>query len=123
MRKFHSMAIACAVLIGSNPVVAAAQANHNTARSNKNTVAAPAGEVSSAGASGEQKRSSRKGYQYFKARSDMSAEVVAPASNGQGPGASSKDTAPVSGTGAGGAAEANINTSRSNTKGSAAPDH
>ena len=45
MREFRSTAAVCALLLGALPFVASAQANHNTARSNKNTVAAPAGET------------------------------------------------------------------------------
>lgn len=43
MRNKPLTATLCTVLIGSLPAVAVAQANHNTARSNKSTVAAPSG--------------------------------------------------------------------------------
>ena len=53
MRNVHSVAAMCAILIGTMPVAAFAQANHNTARSNKSTVAAPAGGTAPAVSTGQ----------------------------------------------------------------------
>ncbi len=78
MRKFHSAAAICALLIGAMPVVATAQANHNTARSNKSTVAAPAGDTGPAVGSGEEQRAGRKGYDHYQAQSDLAAGVAEP---------------------------------------------
>jgi hypothetical protein len=55
MRYFRPAAAMCAVLIGAMPVAAFAQANHNTARSNKNTVAAPAEETAPEPGTGDER--------------------------------------------------------------------
>lgn len=122
MRTYRFGAVLCSVMIGTVPAAAIAQANHNSARSNKNTVAAPAGEVASEDGSGEQPSAGRKGYQYYQAQSDLPAGVTKPASGDEGQAVLQE--APASGrvADADTPAEADINTSRSNTKSSATPD-
>jgi hypothetical protein len=83
MRNFRKMAAICAMLLGAMPLVAAAQANHNTARSNKNTVAAPAEDAVPADASGEEQRAGKRGYDYYKAQSDTAAVIAGPVGSGQ----------------------------------------
>jgi hypothetical protein len=117
MRDKRLMAMACAVLIGTIPAAAAAQANHNTARSNKSTVAAPAEETSPAGNSEAQQTSGKKGYDYYKSQSDMAAGVTGPTDTGQNVEGAGKDAAVAPGANSDEAAQANINTSRSNSKG------
>ena len=83
MRNFHSAAAICVMLTGAMPVVAAAQANHNTARSNKSTVAAPAENAAPDEGSGEELRAGKKGYDYYQARSDMASVTEADPGSGQ----------------------------------------
>lgn len=83
MRKLHSVAAICTMLIGTMPVVASAQANHNTARSNKSTVAAPAEDAVPAENAGEAQRAGRKGYDHYQAQSDMAPVSAGSASSGQ----------------------------------------
>lgn len=83
MRNFRSTVSAFAMLLGAMPVVATAQANHNTARSNKNTVAAPAGDTGPAVGSGEEQLAGRKGYDRYQAQSDLAAVVAEPGGAGE----------------------------------------
>jgi hypothetical protein len=83
MRNFRSTVSAFAMLLGAMPVVATAQANHNTARSNKNTVAAPAGDTGPAVGSGEEQLAGRKGYDRYQAQSDLAAVVAEPGGTGE----------------------------------------
>lgn len=83
MRKFHSTAAICALLIGAMPVVATAQANINTSRSNTKGSVAPTGDAVTADGSGEEQRAGRKGYDYYQAQSDTSAVAAEPADPGQ----------------------------------------
>lgn len=80
MLSYRYMTFLCSVMIGTVPLAAIAQANHNSACSNKNTVGAPAGEVVSEDENSEQPSAGRKGYQHYQAQSDMSAGVTKPAS-------------------------------------------
>lgn len=83
MRTYRFGAILCSVMIAMVPVAAIAQANHNSARSNKNTVAAPTGEAVSEDGSGDQPSAGRKGYQYYQAQSDLPAGAIKPASGNE----------------------------------------
>ena len=78
MRTYRFGAILCSVMIATVPVAAIAQANHNSARSNKNTVAAPTGEAVSEDGSGDKPSAGRKGYQYYQAKSDLPAGAIKP---------------------------------------------
>lgn len=92
------------------PGAALGQANHNTARSNKNTVAAPAGDTAPADTT---KPDSASG----DAAGTAKANIVTTRSNTKGTVA----PAPDASAGTADAAPANINTSRSNSKGVAPP--
>lgn len=122
MPTYRFGAILCSVMIGTMPLVAIAQANHNTARSNKSTVATPAGEVVAEDGSGEQPSAGRKGYQYYQAQSDLSAGVTKPASGDEGQAVLQE--APASGrvADADTPAEVDINTSPSKPKSSVTPN-
>lgn len=90
------------IIAATLPATALAQANHNTARSNKNTVAAPAGE------------SDRPDSETGDTTGTVKANINTSRSN-------SKGIAPPAPDGSSDAGPANINTSRSNTKAKNAP--
>jgi hypothetical protein len=84
MRKLHSAAAICALLLGAMAVVAAAQANINTSRSNiKGSVAAPADEAVPTEGTGEEQRVGRKGYDHYQARSDMASAAAGTVGSGE----------------------------------------
>lgn len=116
MRNVRSISIAAAVLIGAMPVAVSAEANHNTTRSNQ-VGAAPADDVIPEESGAEQQTSGKKGYDYYKSQSEMAAQTEVTADTMPGQGVASMDKATDVGTDAEEAAPANINTSRSNTKG------
>ena len=101
-RRYRATAI-CALLISAVPVVAVAQANINTSRSNTKGSAAPSGDGVSAEGSGGDQAAGRKGYEYYQAQSDHTGSVTEPEDTGQ----------PVE--------KANHNTARSNKNTVAAP--
>lgn len=122
MRTYRFGAVLCSVMIGTVPLAAIAQANHNSARSNKNTVATPAGEVVAEDGSGEQPSAGRKGYQYYQAQSDLSAGPTKPASGDEELAVLQESPASGRAADADKPAEADINASRSNTRSSSTPD-
>lgn len=101
MRTISRVTLAI-VIAAALPATALAQANHNTARSNKNTVAAPAGE------------SDRPDGETGDTTGTAKANINTSRSN-------SKGVAPPAPDGSSDAGPANINTSRSNTKAKNAP--
>lgn len=122
MRTYRFVAFLCSVMIGTMPLAAIAQANHNSARSNKSTVAAPAGEVVSEDGSSEQPSAGRKGYQYYQAQSDLSVGVTKPASGDENKAELDEAPASVRAADADSPAEADRRTSRSKPKLSVTPN-
>ena len=100
--RIMSRAMLAIIIAAGLPATALAQANHTTARSNKNTVAAPAGD------------SDRPDGETGDTTGTVKANINTSRSN-------SKGVAPPAPDGSADAAPANINTSRSNTKAKNAP--
>lgn len=84
MLTYRFGAILCSVMIATVTVDAIAQANYNSASSNKSTVAAHAGEVVTDHGRSDQPSASRNGPDYLQAQSDLSAGVSKPASGDEG---------------------------------------